>query len=638
MNKNFTLRSFKMNRTLVTLLMVLVSMKAISQDVLLSEESFLYAPDTLHKLNGGSGFSGGWNVQNNNVAIPGYEVASSTPIVYPQIKKTGNHAIGGRDYLTAARGFNLTSTGPFVDYLKPTGIIGKDGTTMWLSFLLRKEKDNNEKVFFGLSTSDQPYSESNNIFMAGFWSSSSIREGVKYWTLKVDTNQYKVTNKPIVVGEAALFVAKIQFGTIDTITLFINPTELEIENGTLPSTFDARGFTGKDLGIRALALYLGQSPGNGAFDELRIGNSYKSVLPLADVTAPSMPTGLSVKEVGYTSAQLVWNKSIDNDKLWGYRILQGKAVVGTTSDTTITLTGLTSNTTTSYKVVAFDISNNVSDTTEAVEVTTLEDAEAPTTPTNLTALPKPTLVTLNWDASTDNFMVAGYKILNGKTVIDTVTGTTTTISGLASATEFQFGVIAMDAFNNESDTAKVTISTSPADIAAPSAPTGLEFTIKNDSIILKWRPSTDNDSVWAYIIYVNSVKVDTVLSKDTMAVAKILESGNYTVEVSAVDLSGNESTKASVDIVITSVKEASIENGISIYPNPTNGVVNIEVIANSFGNGRVSVVSPTGIEIMKVDLKKNMINKVDLSNSASGLYILKMEDGFNTYFRLIQKY
>lgn len=83
--------------------------------------------------------------------------------------------------------------------------------------------------------------------------------------------------------------------------------------------------------------------------------------------------------------------------------------------------------------------------------TPVVDTEAPTAPTNLaTNTPTSNTISLSWTASTDNIGVVSYDIYKDGIFYATVTGTTATVSGLASSTTYNFYVIAKDSAGNSS--------------------------------------------------------------------------------------------------------------------------------------------------------------------------------------------
>ncbi|KQT25747.1 endonuclease I [Chryseobacterium sp. Leaf405] len=95
--------------------------------------------------------------------------------------------------------------------------------------------------------------------------------------------------------------------------------------------------------------------------------------------------------------------------------------------------------------------------------TPVVDTEAPTVPTNLaTNNPSSNTISLSWTASTDNIGVIGYDIYKDGVFYTTVTGTTATVSGLASSTTYNFYVIAKDAAGNPSTASNIAQGTTLA--------------------------------------------------------------------------------------------------------------------------------------------------------------------------------
>ncbi|MEU4392246.1 cellulase family glycosylhydrolase [Kribbella sp. NPDC023855] len=89
-----------------------------------------------------------------------------------------------------------------------------------------------------------------------------------------------------------------------------------------------------------------------------------------DTTAPSTPTALRAGAVTATSIPLTWTASTDSTGVAGYDIYRGTTLVGTSTTTSYTATGLTPSTTYSFTVRARDLAGNVSAASAAVTATT----------------------------------------------------------------------------------------------------------------------------------------------------------------------------------------------------------------------------------------------------------------------------
>ena len=140
--------------------------------------------------------------------------------------------------------------------------------------------------------------------------------------------------------------------------------------------------------------------------------------------------------------------------------------------------------------------------------------------------------------------VAAYNIYVNGTFHSTVTGTTATVSGLASGTTFSFYVIATDASGNLSPQSNVVQATTTTDTQAPTAPTNLAVNAtSSNSASLSWTASTDNIAVTGYAIYVNGTFYSTVTG--TMAtVSGLSPSTTYSFYVIATDAANNVSPQS----------------------------------------------------------------------------------------------
>jgi hypothetical protein len=83
--------------------------------------------------------------------------------------------------------------------------------------------------------------------------------------------------------------------------------------------------------------------------------------------------------------------------------------------------------------------------------------------------------------------------------------------------------------------------------------------------------------------------------------------------------------------IITSVKKIANNNFLSIYPNPNNGVFNIEI--KDIGKTTIEIYNISGQLILQKSLNQN-ISKISLSNYPKGMYFIKVKMNNET---MIQK-
>ena len=117
-----------------------------------------------------------------------------------------------------------------------------------------------------------------------------------------------------------------------------------------------------------------------------------------------------------------------------------------------TISGLKASTQYHFRLVAVDAGGNQSRGADLSFTTPAPgDSQAPTAPALLGKTgATETSISLSWSASSDDRGVTGYEVLQGGTVVKTVTGTSATVDGLASGTAYTFTVRAFDAAGNRS--------------------------------------------------------------------------------------------------------------------------------------------------------------------------------------------
>ena len=236
-------------------------------------EGFDYAPgtDLLDKA-GGSGFSTPWTAGGfNATSHTNYDIASGS-LEYPPLQTSGN-SVTTDAVNNAIAGLTRTFSTP----------LGADGTTAYLSVLLRPEDTLGGGVFngfFGIYLDGNGPLSEPDLFIGkpgGGAVNNYVIEPRGGGPEQMDTGDAAVIN------ETSLLVLKAEFRTgADLFTLYVNPTP----GGAEPST-GGTVLSSLDLGIvTGLAIY---STGAFSIDEIRVGPTFADVTPV--VPLPSAAIG-----------------------------------------------------------------------------------------------------------------------------------------------------------------------------------------------------------------------------------------------------------------------------------------------------------------------------------------------------------
>ena len=264
---------------------------------------------------------------------------------------------------------------------------------------------------------------------------------------------------------------------------------------------------------------------NGAIDEVRVYNNPLSSAQIqadmttpiggtADTQPPSQPGSLAASVVSASELDLSWAASSDNVGVSGYRIERCQGVgcssfaqVATTngSATSYADTGLSANTSYSYRVRAVDAAGNLSPYSATATATTqnTNDTQPPSVPTGLTvSVVGQTSMTLSWNASTDNVGVTGYRVYVNGSQVDISLTTSYLFTNLVCGTSYTLGVAAVDFAGNVSAPLATTVGqTGSCDSQPPSQPGSLAASVVSASELdLSWAASSDNVGVSGYRI------------------------------------------------------------------------------------------------------------------------------------------
>jgi len=151
-------------------------------------------------------------------------------------------------------------------------------------------------------------------------------------------------------------------------------------------------------------------------------------------------------------------------------------------------------------------------------------------------------------------------------------------------------------------------------------------TVVGSTVNLEWETPADDIAVMWYNIKQDGVVIiDSIYSQEKVNKfsLKNFADGTYKFTVVSVDNSGNSSTSANVSVDVKTVSVNDIAANFKVYPNPSNGIINIVS-----GSNDMSVVEVFNVLGEKV-IKKSFVNNcfIDLSNQQKGVYILNVATG-----------
>ena len=199
-----------------------------------------------------------------------------------------------------------------------------------------------------------------------------------------------------------------------------------------------------------------------------------------DTTPPTAPSNLTATAASASQINLSWTASTDNVGVTGYLVERCSgagctnfAQIGSPTSTSFPDTGLTANTSYSYRVRATDAAGNLSNYSNTATATTTpgQDTTPPTAPSNLTATAaSASQINLAWTASTDNVGVTGYLVercsgagCTNFAQIGTPTSTSFSDTGLTANTSYSYRVRATDAAGNLSNYSNTATRRPPLD-------------------------------------------------------------------------------------------------------------------------------------------------------------------------------
>ena len=220
-----------------------------------------------------------------------------------------------------------------------------------------------------------------------------------------------------------------------------------------------------------------------------------------------------------------------------YRVYQDGTEIDQTVFTSYTATKLTNYTKYTFTVSAY---NAFADSlvSNPIVATPQKETIAPPTPTGLSAEVGDKQISLSWNLVTN---AADYRVYQNGTLIETLTDTSHTVTGLTNGTQYSFQVMARNSAG-ESGLSNAVSATPKASIVIPQNPTGLSAEAGDEQVSLSWNIVTGADD---YKVYQNGTLIETV--KDTSYTVTSLTNGTqYSFQVMARNSAGESELSSAV--------------------------------------------------------------------------------------------
>jgi hypothetical protein len=261
-----------------------------------------------------------------------------------------------------------------------------------------------------------------------------------------------------------------------------------------------------------------------------------------------------ISTVNNNNVTLTYDFPSSNTDFTGSKIYRNGTLISTQNNLSGSFvdSGLSYDTSYSYKVTAtYSDSFETSGVIDSVVIGSLPTDPATIPPSNVTGLMVSDLTgsgaTLNWSNSADTDLASVNIYLDGLVVANVPISTSYIISGLTAATQYNYGVALVDNDGNVSSVVSTVFTTLEAtDSLPPEQVKGVSADAGNSALYVKWSANTDSD-LSGYNVYIDGVKFNTAVIKNTfLTVTDLVNDQSYDVQVSAVDLSGNEGVKSSI--------------------------------------------------------------------------------------------
>lgn len=255
---------------------------------------------------------------------------------------------------------------------------------------------------------------------------------------------------------------------------------------------------------------------------------------------------------------------------------------------------------------------------------TVPDTQAPSSPSLSSTGSTPSSISLSWTPATDNIGVAGYDVYVDNILKTSITGTSYSLTGLKSVTQYSIFVEAKDAAGNVGRSNTVTVTTQPLPNQLPVSRAGndISITLPVNSTTLNGSGSTDADGTislysWTYISGPSAWTLTNANSVST-SLANLVQ-GSYTFRLTVTDNSGGTGAD---DIMITVNSAAPVDTttafkaeGFGSLAVGGSNSTTVYHVTNLNSSGSGSLTNGIGSnKTIVFDVSGTIVGRFDLAN------------------------
>lgn len=543
-----------------------------------------------------SSFTLSWTASTDNVAVTGYEVYQDGTLL--GTVTTTNYSVTG---LTASTTYSYT-----VKAKDAAGNISSASTALsvttpavTITYCTSKGSNYSYEWIAGVAI--------------GTFSNTSAAAGYTDFTSKVVSltagTTYNVTLTPGFASSTYNEYWKIWID-YNADGDFDDNSELAFDGGAVTSTTETGTLTVPSTasGTTRMRVSMKYNASQTACETFSYGEvedytvTFGEAIP--DTEAPTTPTNLASASITSSSFTLSWTASTDNVAVTGYEVYQNGTLLGTTTTTSYSVTGLTAATTYSYTVKAKDAAENISAASSALSVTT-------SSATVTYCSSKGNNVTYEWidyvamgGMTNTTAANGGYANFTSTKVATVTRGASTTINfscGFKSSSYTEYWYVWIDWDQNGTFDSDELMSSGSSSSSSTLSKT---FTVPSDAVLgtTRMRVTMKYNSAPTACETFSYGEVE-----DYGVIVSATSFNNFTNENPFATEIGNEENTQ-----------------VIIWPNPASEMINIAINNGSrFGKVRIYNMLGSLVKVVKIDGTGKEINISDLP---AGSYIISVDD------------